>query len=98
MRVYLLKWGLQIEVPVKFMVYYKFPNLINMTHIFPIKKGTGSFEKSQQYHWYDNYLSISLSIHWSETNLYIEISGTIGFLVDCFEYMYTCQILTKLVQ
>ena len=21
-----------------------------MTHIFPIKKGTGSFEKSQQYH------------------------------------------------
>ena len=21
------------------------------THIFPIKKGRGSFEKSQQYHW-----------------------------------------------
>ena len=26
MRVYLLKRDLQIEVPVKFMVYYKFPN------------------------------------------------------------------------
>ena len=46
MRVYLLKGGLQIEVPVKFMVYYKFPNLIKMTHIFPLKKGRDSFEKS----------------------------------------------------
>ena len=50
MRVYLLKGGLQIEVPVIFMVNYSFPNLIKMTHIFPIKKGRGSFEKSQQYH------------------------------------------------
>ena len=40
-----LEWGLQTEVLVKFIVEYKFPNLIKMTHIFPIKKGRGSFEK-----------------------------------------------------
>ena len=36
----------------KFMVYYKFPNLKKMTHIFLIKKGRGSFEIKQQYHWF----------------------------------------------
>ena len=25
---------------------------MKITRIFPIKKGRGSFEKSQQYHWY----------------------------------------------
>ena len=51
MRIYLLKGDLQIEVPVKLLGFcYKFPNLIQMMHIFPIKKGRGSFEKSQQYH------------------------------------------------
>ena len=48
MRDNLLKRGLQIEVPVKIMVYYKFPNLMKMTHIFPIKKDTGSFEKANK--------------------------------------------------
>lgn len=32
----------------------KFPNLMKITYIFPIKKGRGSFEKSQQYHWLSN--------------------------------------------